>query len=63
MEKPRCLMMHAQITSYLLMKCFLVSDPGTESVCLFCLVESSKLEVKVLWRCGLEGGWRLVTSI
>jgi hypothetical protein len=44
------LMMHAQITSYLLRKCFfLVGDPGTVSVCLFSPVESDKLEVKVLF--------------
>jgi hypothetical protein len=45
-------------TNYVLLiqECFLVGDPGTMSVCLFCLVESGKLEVKVLWWCGLVGG-------
>jgi hypothetical protein len=65
MEKPWCLMMRAQtiyITSYLLRKC-LFGDPGAVSVSLFCPVESCKLERKVLWWCGLVGGWRLVTSI
>jgi hypothetical protein len=57
-------MMRAQkniyIMSYLLRKC-LCGDPGAVSVSLFCLVESGKLEGKVLWWCSLVGG--LVTSI
>jgi hypothetical protein len=46
-------MICAQITSYLLMKYFLVSDPGTVSVCLFCSVESGKLEHSELVRPGM----------
>jgi hypothetical protein len=45
-------------TNYVLLaqEIFLVGDPGTVSVCLFCPVGSGKPEVKVLWWCGLVGG-------